>query len=117
MTTHSRIADLTLQLSRQLPMARRHTESTVRHTIIALALAVALSGAAATVAAARGGGGGGHGGGFGVWEAGLEVISSLDPAAVLAVMSVGSEEVPSAPSGVAPSVGLRVAISPATVAT
>jgi hypothetical protein len=62
MTTHSRIADLTLQLSMRLPMARRHTENTVRHTIVALALAVALSGAAANVAAARGGGGGGHGG-------------------------------------------------------
>src|SRR5271165_2100118 len=62
MTTHSRIADLPLQLSRRLPMARRHTENTVRHTIVALALAVALSGAAANVAAARGGGGGGHGG-------------------------------------------------------
>jgi hypothetical protein len=71
MTTHSRIADLTLQLSRQLPMARRHIESTVRHTIVALALAVALSGASATVAAARGGGGGGHGGGFGHMGGGI----------------------------------------------
>jgi hypothetical protein len=71
MTTHSRIADLTLQLSRRLPMARRHTESTVRHTIVALALAAALSGAAANVAAARGGGGGGHGGGFGHMGGGI----------------------------------------------
>ena len=63
MTTHSRIADLTLQRSRRLPMARRHAGSTAPHTIVALALAVALSGAAANVAAARGGGGGGHGGG------------------------------------------------------
>jgi len=71
MTTHSRIADLTLQLSMRLPMARRHTENTVRHTIVALALAVALSGAAASVAAARGGGGGGHGGGFGHMGGGI----------------------------------------------
>jgi hypothetical protein len=71
MTTHIRIADLTPHLSRRLPMARRHTESTVRHTIVALALAVALSGAAANVAAARGGGGGGHGGGFGHMGGGI----------------------------------------------
>jgi hypothetical protein len=71
MTTHSRIADLTLQLSRRLPMARRPTERTVRRTIVALALAVALSGAAANVAAARGGGGGGHGGGFGHMGGGI----------------------------------------------
>ena len=70
MTTHSRIADLTLQLSRRLPMARRPTERTVRRTIVALALAVALSGAAANVAAARGGGGGGHGG-FGPMGGGI----------------------------------------------
>jgi hypothetical protein len=71
MTTHIRIADLTPHLSRRLPMARRHTESTVRHTIVALALAVALSGAAANVAAARSGGGGGHGGGFGHMGGGI----------------------------------------------
>ncbi len=71
MTTHSRIADLTLQLSRRLPMARRHTGSRGRRTIVALALAVALSGAAANVAAARGGGGGGHGGGFGYMGGGI----------------------------------------------
>ena len=70
MTAHGRIADLTLQLSRRPPMARRHTENTVRHTIVALALAVALSGAA-NVAAARGGGGGGHGGGFGYMGGGI----------------------------------------------
>ncbi len=111
MTAHSRMADLTLQLSRRPPMARRHTGSRARHTIVALALAVALSGAAANVAAARGGGGGGHGGGSVIWEVGSEVISSRDPAAVLAAMSVGSEEV-GAPSGLGRSVGLRVAISP-----
>ena len=67
MTTRSRIADLTLQLSRRLPQQRpgprvQRTESTMLHRIVVLALAVALSGAAANVGAARGGGGGGHGG-------------------------------------------------------
>jgi hypothetical protein len=71
MTTYSRIADVTLQLSRRLPMARRYTGSAARRTIVALALAVALSGAAANVAAARGGGGGGHGGGFGHMGGGI----------------------------------------------
>jgi hypothetical protein len=71
MTTHSRIADLTLQLSRRLLVARGHAEVAGRHTVIALALAVALSGAAANVAAARGGGGGGHGGGFGHMGGGI----------------------------------------------
>ena len=66
MTTHRRIADLTLQLSGrlgQLSHGRRaeRTESTMLHRIVVLARAVALSGAA-NVAAARGGGGGGHGG-------------------------------------------------------
>ena len=72
MTTHSRIADLTLQLSGGWRNgAADAPESTMRHRIVVLALAVALSGAAANVAAARGGGGGGHGGGVGHMGGGI----------------------------------------------
>ena len=76
MTTRSRIADLTLQLSRRPPQQRpgprvQRTESTMLHRIVVLALAVALSGAAANVAAARGGGGRGQGGGGGHMGGGI----------------------------------------------
>ena len=119
MTTHGRIADLTLQLSGRLRGSvlahAAATESTVRHTIVALALAVALSGAAANVAAARGGGGGGHGGGFGHMGGGIG-SDFVAGGGFGGAMWAGSEEAPWRLWELAPSVGLRVAISPATVA-
>jgi hypothetical protein len=77
MTTHSRIADLALQLWRRpagvpiqtpaptgRPMGRRRPKNTMLRKIIIFTVAAALSGASADEATARGGGGG-HGGGFG----------------------------------------------------
>ena len=77
MTTHSSIADLTLQLSRggRRDSVHAHTWSEPRsimfHRVAVLALAIALSGTAPNVAAARGGGGRGQGGGGGHMGGGI----------------------------------------------
>jgi hypothetical protein len=66
MTTHSRVADLTLPTPSERPMGRGRRQNTMLRKIIIFSVAAALSGASADVATARGGGGGGgHGGGFG----------------------------------------------------